>query len=412
MFDLVTFWLLLRQGLVAPALVWAAVYVAIQSMRWRHAHRVSRDPALDAPRALQRLGGVMVLLGALRAVPVALLFTRDAPQEQNLLSLIYIGMAAAAVVTAGGRWRVFLAWAVLAVGSLALAWAAKGTVQGFVVAGLIVMLIASMTSYVNDQQRTLTTMVELVDENKRLAARLRAERDHVAAASQSQTRFFAAAGHDLSQPLLALAMNATALEHLAQQRGDKCLHELSAGIRCSLDHARELLDSLLDISRLDAGAVQPDWQSVDVAPLLDSVRETYAKLADAHGLWLRTEVDPAAAPSVRADPALLRRILHNLVANAVKYTQRGGVTLQALPGGEGQVRLVVADTGPGIAAEDHERIFEEFVQGDQRAHPDRERGLGLGLAIVRRVAQLLQVPLQLDSAPGQGTQFALTLQAE
>ncbi len=409
-FDLVVIWMLLRQGLAWQAAVWLAVYGALQVVRLRYARGALHEPDALASVALRRLAWVMVLLGALRVGPVALLFSRPAPQEQVMLTLVYVGMAAAAVVSAGGRWRTFLAWATLACGSLAIGWALQGTWEGWAVAALIVALAATLAAYVHDQHRTLLTLVRLAHENEDLATSLRIERDRVAAASHSQTRFFAAASHDLRQPLHALAMNATALELLAQRRGDARIQELCAAIGQSLDQGQSLLDSLLDISRLDAGAVAPDWQSVSVADMLESVRQAYAETASAQGLWLRVELgDPSAR--VRADPALLRRILHNLVSNAIKYTDSGGVTLAATPSTGGRIRVTVADTGQGIAAEDQERVFEEFVQGQRPTRAAPEPGLGLGLAIVRRMARLMELPLRLTSAVDQGTQVELELQA-
>ncbi len=410
-FDFVIVWLLWREGLALAALAWLVVYLGVQGLRWQRARRALASDDGDARQTLQALGVVMVALGAWRIVPVLLLFSRPAPQAQVLLTLVYLGMASAAVVTAGGRWRTFLAWAVLACGSLAAAWAWQGTAQGWAIAVIIVALVATLTAYVHDQQRTLATMVRLVHDNQRLAAALRAERDQVAAASRSQTRFFTAASHDLRQPLHALSMNASALALLARDQPDPRLRSISDGIQRSLGHGQALIDNLLDIARLDAGAVQPEWQPVPVAELLASVREAFAPMADEQGLWLRHEVDPDAAAAVRADPALLRRILHNLVGNAIKYTPHGGVTLRAVAADAGRVRLEVADTGPGIAADDHERVFGEFVQGEHGVHPARERGLGLGLAIVRRIARLLDAELQLHSAPGAGTRVTLELAA-
>jgi signal transduction histidine kinase len=163
---------------------------------------------------------------------------------------------------------------------------------------------------------------------------------------------------------------------------------------------RMLLDSLLDLSRLDAGVIQPKIDQFPLALLLDSLQAEYHLRAADHGLELRVV---KTGLTVESDPMLLGRLLRNLIENAVRHTPSGAVLIGCRRVG-GMVRIQVHDTGPGIPEERHAEIFDEFVQIDNPER-DREKGLGLGLAIVRRLGELLGHRVGLRSAPGRGSCF-------
>jgi len=194
---------------------------------------------------------------------------------------------------------------------------------------------------------------------------------------------------------------------LARRQGEPKIVKLSDSIERALRQSTGLLDGLLDVSRLDAGAVQADWRDIELGQLLDSIGNEFRPLAAQGGLTLAVQ-RPAEALVVRSDADLLRRVLTNLLGNALKFTRSGGVTLIAQPGGDGRALLAVVDTGIGIGPADLQRVFEEFYQADNPAR-DRSQGLGLGLSIVRRIAVLLDIGLALDSAPGRGTRIELRL---
>jgi len=174
---------------------------------------------------------------------------------------------------------------------------------------------------------------------------------------------------------------------------------------------------LLDVSRLDAGVVEPHIKPVAVMPLLDSVTHGLQSLAQAKGLRLLVSAR-LESPWVLADPVLLRRILGNLAGNALRYTERGTVLLTVRPvhadGKDhhepGAWRIECRDSGVGIPESEQQRIFDEFVQL-HNPHRDRRHGLGLGLAIAQRCAQLLGSQIDVRSRPGQGSRFSLTLPA-
>ncbi len=233
-----------------------------------------------------------------------------------------------------------------------------------------------------------------------LEARIADRTQQLAQANEAKTRFLAAASHDLRQPMHALALFVGQLRHaVAEDR--PVLATLVPRIEASVDALRELLDALLDLSKLDAGALAPERESFALGPLLERVARQFAPAADAKGLALRVARTSVA---VESDPRLLERIVLNLVANAVRYTPRGGLLLGCRRRGAGEVDIVVADTGIGIATEDLPRVFQEFYQVDSR---DRGQGLGLGLAIVERLVRLLGHTLSVRSVPGRGSVFAV-----
>jgi CheY-like chemotaxis protein len=228
----------------------------------------------------------------------------------------------------------------------------------------------------------------------------------VKAANLAKSRFLAAASHDLRQPMHALNLY---LGGLAGQA-------LPAAARATLGHAAqcaatmdEMFRALLDMSRLDAGAVQPEARAMPLAPLLERIRLEFEPQVRAKGLELR--VRPAgtrnADAAALADPAFVERIVRNLMSNAVRYTAHGGILLACRRRG-GALRVAVYDTGPGIPAGEQRLVFEEFYQSGNPER-DRTKGIGLGLAIVSRLARLMQTKVMLASRPGRGSTFAIDL---
>jgi signal transduction histidine kinase len=242
----------------------------------------------------------------------------------------------------------------------------------------------------------------------RTMEQMRAAKDSAEAANRAKTTFLAAASHDLRQPIHALGLY---MATLADERLDTDQRTVVQRMKGSLAALATMFNALLDVSRMDAGAVIPRPRPFQLAPMLHRLAEEFAAQAAEKGLRLSVRIAPAPA-SLHAlgDPMLIERILRNLLGNAVRYTLSGGVLLSCrLRGGPlGHWCVEVWDTGPGIAEADREHIFEEFYQV---GNPERDRagGLGLGLSIVRRLTELLGLPLQLTSVPGRGSRFVLHL---
>ncbi len=397
----------------AGAPVWAAVWLVTWTCREVYAHRLKQRlqaagpvPAASAFDAVARGYFVAGLLAA-GLLPVFFSLSNDLVLGTVMVLVAIHG--AAALVAASGAMRAWLGFSIPLHGAVIIGFVARGGVAGWVSAGFAALSFLLGIVVVRAQRQSITAVAGLIDDNEALSTALAVERDRAEAASASKTRFFAAASHDLRQPLHALSINATTLGLVAHRSGDPLLQELSQGIGSALRQSRSLLDGLLDISRLDAHAVQTGLTPHDIGAVLGAVREEYAALAAQRGLSLLVDV-AAAPPWVLTDADQLLRILGNLVDNALKFTREGGVVLSAQAAATGRVRVCVSDTGPGILPADHERVFEEFYQAGQVSR-DRSQGLGLGLAIVKRTAALLDIPIRLISETGRGARFELSLPA-
>lgn len=256
--------------------------------------------------------------------------------------------------------------------------------------------------------RTGDELETLAEEFDRMASRLResytgleqkvAERTgELVAANRAKSRFLAVASHDLRQPMHALGLFVAQLkecEHNAESR------PLVLRIELAVTSLRELLDALLDVSRLDAGVVTPSITDFGVTEVLGRIENSFAAAAEAKGLRFRIVRSRCV---LRSDAALLERILINLVANAVRYTESGGILVGCRRRGA-RIRIEVWDTGVGIATEHQDVIFHEFFQvGDPAL--DRQKGLGLGLPIAARLARLLDGRIEVRSRKGRGSVF-------
>lgn len=223
----------------------------------------------------------------------------------------------------------------------------------------------------------------------------------LAAANAAKSRFLAAASHDLRQPLHALNL---LVAQLRAERDPARRERTGERIEDAVGAINDLFDGLLDLSRLDAGAVAARPTALPAGPLLERIAATFA--SDARAKGLRLIVAPSRA-WVRSDPQLLERVLLNLVGNAVRYTREGGIVVGCRPRGD-RVRIEIRDSGIGIPVDRQALVFSEFYQvGGSRTL--RGEGLGLGLAIVDRLCRLLEHPIDLRSSPGTGTCVAVTL---
>lgn len=277
-------------------------------------------------------------------------------------------------------------------------------VQVFVISLSAVLVTQLVKSY----QKRLSDVTKLSDDLAQRTAALRSnEVDLIAAkqaaedANMAKTRFLAAASHDLRQPLSALSLYVGMLKN-AVAPGDA---RLVNNIESCVDSLTELLGDLLDVSKLDAGVVTPRLSDFTVDGMLGSMVSVHAAEAELKGLRLRRR---RARGTVRGDRELLQRIVGNFLANAIRYTDKGGVLI-AYRRHLGKRWIEVWDTGIGIPEHQTEVVFEEFRQLDNAG---RNRGSGLGLAIAAKTAALLGLQIRLRSRPGRGSVFAIELPAE
>ncbi len=236
--------------------------------------------------------------------------------------------------------------------------------------------------------------------------RAEAAANTLAALGLAKSRFFAAVSHDLRQPVHAIGLYLAPLASLAERAQDRAALRAIDGIGQSWRALDDLLSQVLDLTRMDSGVVQADLQPTEMAPLVQSLVRQHSAVAEAAGVRLVALVRPGAF--ALADGLMLVRVVSNLMDNAIKFSPSGGTVLVALRGAGERWRLQVRDAGMGIAAEAQARVFEEFVQMHNEAR-DRRQGLGLGLAIAKRLVLLMNGSLAMRSALGQGTCMTLTL---
>jgi signal transduction histidine kinase len=275
--------------------------------------------------------------------------------------------------------------------------------------GLVsVIFLTSLTLMARNSSREIRAAINLRFENIELLEQLRAKtvvaetaQREAEYANAAKSKFLAAASHDLRQPIHAQGLF---LDVLSRTPLDAHQRELLAHTRTSSQASSEMLDALLDFSRIEAGVIDPQPRAVRLQPLLHKIEQELAAQADAKNIVYRSRETHLVA---HCDPVLLELILRNLISNAIRYTSRGGVLVACRRRGS-QAVLEVWDTGIGIAPEHHEDVFREF---HQLGNPERDRrkGLGLGLAIARGLAFAMGIELSLASTPGRGSVFRLAL---
>ena len=337
-----------------------------------------------------------------------LFFAGTPLSEQALLTMVLFCWCSGAVATASAMPRTFVAFALPFVGPLAAGWFMADVSHGKFISILIVLFLLIQLLTVRDNGRQVVESLQirlenlgLIEELQREREEANAARERAEAASRSKSRFLAAASHDLRQPLHALSLYSAALSEAATEPR---IRDIATNIEASVDSLDSLFEALLDISKLDAGVIAPQMRHVGVQLLLDRLANEFVPQAHARGVALSVD---RFEGRIETDPVLVERILRNLLDNAVRYTGSGRIALTAHHSA-GQLEIGITDTGMGIPASEQERIFEEFYQLNNSAR-DPRKGLGLGLATVRRLADLLGYGIELRSAPGVGSTFTLCI---
>lgn len=360
------------------------------------------------------LGGRLLLAGAV-LVPALAAAVLPFGGMPAMRIFTYPVLLVLGIVGAGLLWRAAWQRADLTHGTLAIAF--SGVIgaglhdhlfqQGFLpVTGSFwvpyVMPFAFGVYSVMAMSRLISAVGEVERLNVELEQRVLQRTRALQAANATKSRFLASASHDLRQPVAAIGLMVSLLrEHLAAP----ALRAMVDRVDEAVASMESMLRGLLDLSRLEAGSVRARPERVNLQRLFDAISLHETEAAERKGLRLRLR--PTSVP-VLADPVLLDQVLRNLVSNAVRYTERGGVLVTARARGPRDVLIQVWDTGVGISPEDQALVFEEFVQVGNAAR-QRTRGLGLGLSIVRRSAAVMGHPLVLRSVLGRGSCFGLTV---
>ncbi|MFG5411204.1 HAMP domain-containing sensor histidine kinase [Piscinibacter sakaiensis] len=403
---------------LGPMLAWAAAALVVWLGRaWTYrAFQAARPRGAAAWRSWRRRWNLGTLCsGACWGGSTWLFYGSGDPVLQIALIVVVYTFCVAVVPILATQPRIYLAYGALCFVPMASRIAAGGGLHEWQLAGVLLLIFSLTALLARNYRQALQRALELKQQADELLRQLRAEkraadeaRQAAEVANRAKTQFFAAASHDLRQPLHALGLFAEALRQ--KSHDDEAIHLVNS-INGSVDALEALFSELLDITRIDSGGVAVAPQSFEVGDILRKLRLHFEPTAFEKGLALRLR---GARQVVFADPLLVERVLRNLVSNAIRYTHDGSVLVGARRRGD-QVLLQVWDTGVGIPAEEQARIFEEFYQvplrpGDAAPDPGLQRkGLGLGLAIVRRLAALMGAPLSMRSVPGRGTVFSLCL---
>jgi signal transduction histidine kinase/CheY-like chemotaxis protein len=336
------------------------------------------------------------------------LYAEHSPASQFLLLITQFGMGAGAAYASAPAFAAAMAYILPSVLLSSVPFFLEGDSVHVTLGSMLFVFVAAATHFTYGISGTIARAIALRFENLNLIDELRnqtlaAEQARMGAeeANIAKSRFLAAAGHDLRQPLHALGFFVDALQEHSLPADSRVV---VSNIRRSVDAMEDLFNSLLDVSRLDAGIVRPRIATIPLAPLMERVRVEYEPAARQKNLVLTVVRNSLF---VHSDPVLLERIMRNLLANAVRYTDRGRVLLGARRTAT-SVRIEVWDSGRGIPMDKHREIFQEFRQLDNPER-DRRKGLGLGLAIVERLVRLLDHTLELRSQLGKGSVFTVTL---
>ncbi|GAA6144944.1 ATP-binding response regulator [Thalassolituus maritimus] len=351
------------------------------------------------------MSGVTVL-AALWGSAGVLFFNVGVMTEQMLLFVLIVGVTVSSVST-NSVWllshAVYLVVSTLPLIIMCLS-QADPQYRGIGLAFLAYIGVAF--SVARSGSITYRDMMALTLKNMRLAESLREQYEITDAASRAKTQFLASASHDLRQPVHSLSLLS---ESMRQETETERGQQLVSHIRSAVTSIDDLLGKLLDISRLDAGDVHADIRDFPLDALINSLVIEARPVAEEKGLTLETSPHHCA---VRSDPVLLGNILRNLISNAIKYTDNGRVEINTGITSDGTdndtVHIRIRDTGMGIPADQHEKVFQEFVQLNNPER-DRQKGLGLGLSVCRRLTTLLGHELSVESATGQGSEFTLSL---
>jgi len=389
-------------ALQAWVLPWLALLTVVDACALLAPRWTPDVPLADTPRWARRFT-VLVTLVSLTNVPaIVLLMVVNDPVVTSVATVVIMGSWTR---VAQARWP--LRAAVLGYGLptmsgliVALAWRG-GELHWLLAAFCTVNLVLTLRTGVQQNKR-LTQSLILQFENEFLASRLKEQIEATRRASEEKTRFLAAASHDLRQPMHAIALFGAVTEQALSGQPEKRNAEY---LLRAVDALGSSLDAMLDVSRLDAGAMSVESKALELDVILLALDRTFSPQAEQKGLALRVRT---SGLWVRSDAHLLHRMLSNLIDNALKYTRRGGVIVRARALGD-TVQVEVRDTGIGIAPDQLGQIFEEFYQINNPGR-DRARGLGLGLSIVKRLSHLLRHPVLVDSRPNRGTRLRVMVQ--
>jgi two-component system, sensor histidine kinase len=397
---------------------WAVLALALWGARLAHwlRYRARRDAGAETLLSWRTSWRALVLLqGAMWPLAVWLFWGLGDTFHTVALILIAYSYTLGSVQLLATQPTLFVAFISLVLLPIVVRVASDTTQPWHWQLGVVLGLLFAITLVMGRTYRdALSQAIGLKQQTEHLADQLKREkavadeaRRSAETANRAKTQFFAAASHDLRQPLHAMGLFAEALRQKSEKGGDAEVASLVNSINQSVDALEGLFGELLDLTRIDTGGVDVQPAPIRLRDLFARLRLHFEPVAFEKGLALTFHGERHVA---HGDPLLVERILRNLVSNAIRYTEDGGVLVACRPR-HGKLVLQVWDSGLGIAEASLPRIFDEFyqVQAGVPLAPHQKKGLGLGLAIVKRLAGLLEAPLTVRSTPGRGSVFTLEL---
>lgn len=384
--------------------VWAAVHLLVSLRKLIHLERAyfrRADAAADSRFWEQRFTREIFFTGCIWGLAAWVFIPPDNLVYAAVITMFILGKFTMGMISMVVSKQAVSNYVVpMAVGlASALVW--HGDAMHVFLGCASIAYAAVMLVFSRHLNKLLTDALVVRFEKEALADKLGEQIAIATRASQEKTRFFAAASHDLRQPLHAIALFGAVLDKELQGQPE---HVHTVRLMDAVEALSVSLDTMLDVSQLEAGVIKPEMRALPIRPILEALNQMFSARATQKGLELRVR---ASVLWVHTDPVLLQRMLANLIENALKFTTSGGVIVTARERGM-QVWLDVRDSGIGIAAENLDSIFEEFFQVGN-AGRDRAQGLGIGLALVRRLSRLLGHPVRVHSRVGKGSRLRVVL---
>lgn len=368
--------------------------------RWRSAP-ASEVGRVDASRWMREATIANGINGAIWGVGAWAFLSHDNTAVMVLFLLVLISLTCGAALSLAANFNSVIAFCVPVTGFVAHKMWTQDFVHSDLLAASCLLYLVFVLSMGKSYANTISDAIRLSIENTELLRVTAVQKSAVERASAERSRFFAAVSHDLRQPIYALGLLLEALDRRLETPAQRRLFGDIQRVRGALD---ELFTSLLEVAEIDSHIYPVDVHEFPLDELLGTLIAEFRPAATRKGLTLEAD---ASDLWLRTDRLLLSRILRNLMSNAIKFTSTGGVTISTEVINH-RVKLTVADSGRGISHDNHVDIFSEHFQ---LANPERERskGLGLGLSVVKRLCDLLEIELALESAPGEGSRFSLLI---
>ncbi len=399
--------LIQRSASTLPAFSWAALAVVVLVFRLCVLQLISKKISWNNERKLQILCALSILHSITHAS--SLLFFADMPAiDRTVLSMILVALSAGSIGTSAGYQPLFWCYSAPVIITASLCWfinfnSPVEQMFAVIIGFAMLALMLTLATLSHHTFRFFSSSVTAIQREKSLTLQLtgaldkaKQEKQRAEASNQSKVRFLASASHDLRQPVHVLTLFSAALQ---QHKLAPEARQICDGMDNAIDSLASQIHSLLDVSKLDAGLVKPELTRISLSALLQTLVREHVQDAEAAGITLNIDLAPDIR--VNTDQVMLTQIIRNLLTNAIKYTNTGEVEVNLSKEG-GNAVLVIRDTGIGIAESDLEKVFEEFFQVSNTQR-DASQGLGLGLAIVRRLCSLLDAQIELTSSLGEGT---------